>query len=126
MPGKEEPSAALMALVEAVEKDPELKAALFKDPAKVAAKFDVKFKDEEVTQLKRVGELMRLVSEFTDGRRVVFPKPIFYPIDIWWKGVLRDHILSYRPILNPLFYPIGYPIDPGLKWDRPGGMLRRR
>lgn len=128
MPGKEEPSAALKALVEAVDKDPELKAALFKDPAKVATKFDVKFTPEEVAQLKMVGELKRLVSEFAAGRGGIRPGPTGYPIDFWWKDVLHNHILSYRPIINPLFYHIGYPafLDRGSRWSRAGGMLRRR
>jgi len=140
MPNKEEPSASLKALVEAVEKDSDLRVSLFKEPAQVAAKFDVKLRDEEVAQLKRVGELMRLVAEFTAGRDKVVPGPIFYPIDIWWKRTLGEHVLKYRPMFYPLFhvlryhifyhifYPIGYPIDLDLasRWSRPGGVLRRR
>jgi hypothetical protein len=98
-------------MMEACDKDPKLQAELFKDPKAFAAKHEVKLADEEVQQLKKVGALMQLVDEFTKGRPFG-PGPIFYPIDIWWKQAMFNHIISYRSLYNPLFnilkYPIGY------------------
>jgi len=101
-------------MLEACDKDPKLQAELCKDPKAFAAKHDVTLTDEEVQQLKRLGGLMRLVGEFTAGR-VYGPGPIYYPIDVWWKRTLLNHLIGYRPLFNPLFeinkyIPIyGYP-----------------
>lgn len=122
-------------LVEAVEKDEKLRAEFFRAPEAFAERFEVKLGPEEVAQVKRVGALMQLVDEFKAGRTGIVPGPIFYPIDIWWKRAIRNHVVSYRPIYYPLFYhlyyhifyPIGYPIGP--IWERfrgMPGMLRRR
>lgn len=103
--------AAIKKLMEAADKDPELRAKLLKEPQAVGKQWAVSFTEAEVTQLKIVGRLTELVAEFTAGR-VIGPGPITYPIDIWWKGALSEHILHYRPIYYPLFHHIFYPVGP--------------
>lgn len=102
---------AVKKMMDACDKDPKLQAELFKDPKGFAKKYDVTLGDDEVKQLNRVGALMQLVAEFGAGR-ALGPGPIFYPIDIWWKQALFNHVISYRSVYNPLFnilkYPIGY------------------
>jgi hypothetical protein len=102
---------ALKRLVAAAEKDPELLARLCAEPEAVSKEFGVKLSEHEMMQLRRVGELQRLVTEFAEAR---IPDPIFYPIDIWWGRVITDYV-----VVNPIFYPIRYPIVEMLR-DRIG------
>jgi hypothetical protein len=130
MPEKEE--RAVRKLVVMADNDPELLARLCAEPEAVAKEFGVVLKAGEMAQLKRVGELRRLVSEFTEAR---IPDPLFYPIDIWWGREVARHVLFYNPIMYPMRYPIRdwifYPA-PEQYWRGPGlvgqtpGLLRRR
>ncbi len=110
---------AVKKLMEAADKDPALKAKLFKDPQAVAKQYDFSFTEAEVSQLKKVARLTDLIDDYTAGR-IVGPGPVFYPLDIWWKGALRDHILRYRPIYYPMFHHMYYPIGPSFyPWHGP-------
>jgi hypothetical protein len=106
---------AIRKLMDACDKEPELQAQLFESPKKIAAQHGVELEDAEVQQLQKVGALMRLVGEFKAGRVVGPGGPIYYPIDVWWKRTIFNHVISYRSLYNPLFHhifdPIGYPID---------------
>lgn len=102
---------AIRKMMEACHQDPKLQARLFHDPKAVAKEHGAELSNEEVQQLKRVGALMSLVDEFKAGR-VGGPGPIFYPIDVWWKQAIFNHVVSYRSLYNPLFRPIFYPIRP--------------
>jgi hypothetical protein len=129
---------ALKRLVAAAEKDPDLLAKLCAEPEAVSKEYDVKLSEGEIAQLKRVGELQRIVKEFAEAR---LPDPIFYPIDVWWGRMIADHVLFYNPIfypvrypiidilrdrIGPIFYPVGPIAYPG-PWGRlVGGDLRRR
>ncbi len=103
---------AVKKLMEACEKDPKLQAELFRAPKELATKYGVTLEPEEEKQLKRVGELMRIINDFTEAR-IFGPGPIFYPVDLWWKRTLFDHIYRYEPLYNKLFHrPLpGYPAD---------------
>ena len=133
---------ALKKLIEAADKDPELRARLCKEPELMAKELGIKLGTAEVQQLERIGALMQLVDEFKQARVVVDDSPIFYPIDVWWKRTIFDHIIRYRPIYYPLFYPIfyhifypifypvhgpvGYPILRGPQLGRQLGVFRKR
>lgn len=98
-------------MMDACDRDPSLQAQLFKTPDVVAKKYQVTLTAEEKAQIGKVAHLYTLVDEFKAGR-IFGPGPIFYPIDIWWKRKIFNHVLSYRPIFYQLFPgPIGYPID---------------
>jgi hypothetical protein len=130
---------ALKRLVAAAEKDPDLLARLCAEPEAIAKEYDVKLSEHEIAQLKRVGELQRIVAEFAEAR---IPDPIFYPIDVWWGRAIADHVLFYSPIFYPIRYPIidilrervgpiFYPFGPPIGYPGPGGWfaagdLRRR
>jgi hypothetical protein len=121
---------AIKKMMDACDQDPKLQARLFHDPKAVAKEHGVELSNDEVQQLKRVGALMSLVDEFKAGR-VVGPGPIFYPIDVWWKRAIFNHVISYRSIYNPLyspiFYPIGYVFNAvGPEFGREVGALRLR
>jgi len=97
-------------MMDACDKDPELQDQLFKTPDEVAKTYGVTLSADEKGQLCRVAHLYALVDEFKASRSSG-PGPIFYPVDVWWKRRLFDHVLSYRPIFYPLFTRISYPID---------------
>jgi hypothetical protein len=128
MPESRDP--ALRKLVMAADKDPDLLARLCKEPETIAEKYGVSLAEAEIAQLKRVGDLRRLVAEFTEAR---IPDPIFYPIDRWWAEEIGKHVLLYNPVMYPIRYPIWdwifYPVpferfrkvlNPGLLRRRPG------
>jgi hypothetical protein len=93
-------------MMEACDKDPALRHRLLKDPKQFAKdKYKVDLSDQEEEQLLKVGQLMQLVNDFTAGR-VGGPGPIFYPADVWWKRAIRNHVTSYSPLYNKLFYQI--------------------
>ena len=102
---------AIKRLMEAADKDPKLRAEFLKAPKEFAARQGITLQHEEVEQLTRVGELVRVIDQFTAGR-INGPGPIFYPVDVWWKAVLADHVLNYQPLFHKLFPPRGYPIGP--------------
>ena len=114
--------AAITKMMEACEQDPKLKARLFRDPKAVAKEHGVELSDIEVQQLKRVGTLMDLASEFKagriGGRGPLNGYPVGYAIDTWWKDTIFNHVVSYRslynPLFNPIFYPIGYVFNVGI------------
>jgi hypothetical protein len=117
-------------MMEACEQDPELQAKLLENPKEFAQKkFKVELNDQEVQQLLKVGQLMRLVDEFKAGR-FVGPGPVTYPVDIWWKRVITNHVIRYNPLYYRLFYLIYYPIGYMFRMERPemGSLvgLRRR
>ena len=105
---------AIRKMMEACDQDPNLRARLFQDPMAVAKEYKVELTGDEVTQLKRVGELVGLVAQFKTGRiggrGPLSGYPVGYPIDQWWKQVIFNHVISYRTLYNPLFNPIFYPI----------------
>jgi hypothetical protein len=105
--GREPPIKRMM---DACDKDSNLQRQLFENPNAVAKKFEVTLTSEERAQIEKVASLYRLVDEFQAGR-FNGPGPIFYPVDVWWRRKIFDHVLRYRPIFYPIFYPIGYPID---------------
>ena len=97
-------------MMDACDRDEALQAQLFKEPDAVAKKFGVQLSPEEKAQIARVADLYRIVDEFTAGR-IVGPGPIFYPVDVWWKRRIFNHVLSYRSLFNPIFDHVFYPID---------------
>ena len=116
---------AVKKLMDACDQDPKLQARLFQDPIAVAKEHGVELSSDEVQQLKRVGALMTLVDQFKAGRVGLGPGPIFYPVDVWWKRAIFNHVVSYRPIFYPLFNPIYYRIGPifypiGYVFNEPG------
>lgn len=115
MPEKVDP--AVRKLVMMADKDPELLARLCEEPEAVAEKFGVSLAEAEIAQLRRVGDLRRLVAEFTEAR---IPDPIFYPIDVWWGQEIIQHVLFY----NPVMYPVRYPIKDWIFYPAPVERLR--
>jgi hypothetical protein len=107
----------IKAMMEACDKDAKAQAALLKTPNEFAKKYNVTLEPDEEAQLKRVGELISLIDEFT-AARIHGPGPIFYPADVWWKSTLSAHILGYQPLFNKLFPPKGYPIGPVFTTNR--------
>lgn len=92
-------------MMEACDKDSSLQAQLLREPDALAKKHGVQLRAEEKAQLAKVSELYSIIDEFKAGR-VAGPGPIFYPIDVWWKRKIFDHVLRYRPLYYPMFYPI--------------------
>ena len=97
-------------MMDACDQDEALQAQLFKEPDAVASKFGVQLTSDEKAQLAKVADLYRIVDEFKAGR-FGGPGPIGYPIDVWWKRKIFNHVLSYRPLFYPIFNPVFYPID---------------
>jgi hypothetical protein len=98
-------------LFEQANRDPALKRDLLRDPRAVAEKFGVKFNDDEVQQLQKLGALSELTEEIKFGR--LYPRPpIFYPIHIWqikelleiFSRLIPGDIVTY-PGPGPIFYP---------------------
>jgi len=91
------------ALFEAANRDPELKKALLADPKQVAEKWNVKFTDQEVEQLTKLGVIAELADDVKFGHlyHKVDPR-IFYPISVWKVKEVVD-------IIGHLIPWIGYP-----------------
>jgi hypothetical protein len=127
-------------LFEQANGDPELKRLLLHDPAAVAEKYGVKFKEIEIENLKKIGSLMDLADEIKIGRLYPFP-PIFYPMHVWQIQEILEiftHIMPGSIGPGPIFYPaesnwavyrpgwIAYSIEGGngggslSGWGRPG------
>jgi hypothetical protein len=105
--------AAIRKMMHACHQDPDLHKKLLEKPQDVAKEHGVTLEPEELQQLQRVKKLQDLVDEFKAGRGI--HPPIGYPIDVMWKKVIANHIISYRSSFYPLFnfryYPIRfYPI----------------
>ena len=110
---------AIKKLMEACDKDTKLRADLLRNPKEIATKYNVTLEPEEEKQLKRVGELTRVIEEFTHSR-VFNPDWIRYPADVWWKQTLYDHIVEPQSLFNPLFHLKPFPFYPA-----PEDFLRR-
>lgn len=100
-------------LFEKAHQDPELKRELLQNPEAVGERFGVKFSDDEVQQLKKLGALSDLAQEIKYGR-LFPPTPIFYPIDIWRVNELLEIFAHLIPgtITYPGPGPIFYPAQP--------------
>lgn len=97
-------------LFEKAHRDPELKKQLIRDPRVVGEKFGVRFGDDEVLQLQKLGAIAELAEEIKFGR--LYPRPpIFYPINVWQINDLLDiftHLIPGNityPGPGPIFYP---------------------
>jgi len=104
--------AAIRKMMSACHENPELYRKLLEKPQDVAKEHGVTLEPEELQQLQRVKKLQDLVDEFKAGRGI--HPPIGYPIDVMWKKVIANHVISYRafyPLFNFRYYPIRfYPI----------------
>ncbi len=104
--------AAIRKMMKACHENPDQFKKLLEKPQDVAKEHGVTLEPEELEQLQRVKKLHDLVEEFKAGRGI--HRPIGYPIDVMWKKVIANHIISYRafyPLFNFKYYPIrGYPI----------------
>jgi len=94
---------SLRALLQACEKDDALFERFLATPQEVATAYHLELDAEEIEQLQRVHKLKSLVAEFRLKRQP--GTPVGYPADLAWKAVLTNHILFYRPIFYPIFYP---------------------
>ncbi len=101
--------AAIRKMMSACHENPDLYKKLLEKPQDVAKEHGVTLEPEELAQLQRVKKLNDLVEEFKGGRGI--HPPIGYPIDVMWKKVIANHIISYRafyPLFNFRYYPIRY------------------
>ena len=101
--------AAIRKMMKACHENPDLHKKLLEKPQDVAKEHDVTLEPEELEQLQRVKKLHDLVEEFKAGRGI--HPPIGYPIDVMWKKIIANHIISYRsfyPLFNFRYYPIRY------------------
>ena len=100
-------------MIVACERDPQLQEELLRNPEQVAKRFDAQLAPEELRQIKQVAVLRQVIDDYKVNKEV-FRKPIFYPIDGWWRKVIYYHVLRY-PIFYHLFYPRGYALRGGLE-----------
>jgi hypothetical protein len=104
-------------LFEKANGDPDLKRQLLHDPASVAEKYGVKFKENEIESLKNIGALMDLADEIKIGR--LYPRPpIFYPMHVWQIQEMMEIFTHIMPgSIGP--GPIFYPAEPNWAFYRP-------
>jgi len=107
---KSQPDENLTKLFEQAHRDPELKRELLRNPQAVAEKFGVKFNEDEVAQLQKLGSLSELAEDIKYGR--LYPRPpIFYPIHVWQINELLD-IFSHLIPGGGVTYPGPEPLIP--------------
>jgi hypothetical protein len=97
------------ALFEAANRDPELKKALLADPKQVAEKWNVKFTDQEVDQLTKLGVIAELADDVKFGRLYQRVDPrIFYPVSVWKVREVVDiigHLIPHISYRGPETFP---------------------